>query len=116
MTGRALFVASCPVPGLPQIILSERRWLTHIVTQHTDMRGREGQVEAVITGATAALTGSNTSGTANPNYVILINDRIVSASGSPLCVVLDRQTAMVRTAYFNRSLRIVDKGRLLWRR
>ena len=49
--------------------------------------------------------GSSTMGTANPSYVIVLNSQIISQSGSPLAVIVDPQSAEIRTAYFNRSLK-----------
>jgi hypothetical protein len=105
MTGKPLFIAQTRIPGLRRVTLFEQQWLEHIVTQHVYMIGREKQVEAVVSGATVALAGSSTMGTANPSYVIELNSQIISQSGSPLAVIVDTQSAEIHTAYFNRSLK-----------
>lgn len=110
-----VFEVVTPVSWLPKVTLYASWWQEHIVTQHTYMAGREDMVRSVVSEPSVVLGGSTTVGSANPNFVIMLNERIVSQKGIPLGVVVDPQDGEIRTAYFNRSLASIDASKILWK-
>jgi hypothetical protein len=78
------------------------------------MLGKESLVQQVVSSPSHVLAGSNTSGTANPNYLMFMNNTVISRSGAPLGVAVNPATGEIRTAYFNRSFRTVNLSQALW--
>jgi hypothetical protein len=74
------------------------------------MIGREQAVRQIASSPTHVLTGSVTSGTANPDYFIFVSNTFVSKSGAPLSVIVNPLDGEVRTSYYNRSLMSVQVG------
>lgn len=95
----------CPHPGNPTIRLEREVWHTHILVRRPYLASLLGQVGDVVTAPDHILRGSQTAGSANPNYKLLVNTSVVTPGMTPLCVVIDPNSRLVRSVYHNRSLR-----------
>lgn len=66
-------------------------------------------VLSVVAGPTHVLAS-----TISPDRIIMLNQSVVSARAAPLCVIVDRATGVICTAYYNRTLRVILPGQILW--
>ena len=70
-----LFIAATSFHQVPRVTLYDSTWNEHIVKRHVELMGKLAEVETVISGATAVMSGSPMS---NPDYVIFLNRSISS--------------------------------------
>lgn len=108
-TKTALFVVATPYPGAPTVTLFETTWTEHIVKRHVEMTGKMPDVQAVVKNVSTVSTG-----TSAPNYVVFTNKDIVSPSGTPLGVIVDTEQGEIVTAYYNRTLKVIQSDQVLW--
>jgi hypothetical protein len=108
---KPLFTVPTPFPGVQQLTLFQDTWENHIVTGHVYMSGRETTVHAIASSPSVVLSGGNP----NPGYVVYLNQSLTTLRGSPIAVIVDPHERVIVTAYPDRSLRIIESGRVLWR-
>ena len=108
---KPLFTVPTPFPGAQQVTLFQGTWENHIVTRHVYMTDRLTTVQKIVSNPSVVLSGGNP----DPDYVIYLNQILTTLSGTPIAVIVDPHDRAIVTAYPNRSLRIIEPGRVLWR-
>jgi hypothetical protein len=75
------------------------------------MTGRLTTVQTIASNPSHVLSGGNP----DPDYVIYLNQSLTTTGGSPIVVIVDQHSGDIVTSYPNKSLRIIEPGRVLWR-
>jgi hypothetical protein len=103
-------VIPTPLPGLAEVTLYRDTWFDKITKNHLEMLGKEDAVRLVVSSPTAVCIASS-----NPSYRVFINDSVRSPGGrSLLTVYVDPVSAVMVSAYYNRSFPRLSSDRIIW--
>ena len=104
-----VWVQQTPFPPLPQVKLDRARFDDHIAGNHGEMAGREENLREGVARPTAVVDGNSRTGN-----VVFVNHSDSKSNGSPLVVVVNKTTASVVTALYDRRYQDVSSKVVLW--
>lgn len=105
----AIFTATTPFPGLPEVSLTRVTWDDHVLKQHPYMVGKEQLVQATVSAPSVIVRG-----TSNPDYIIFINQAETSSEGNPLTVIASPHLQIIVTSLYHRSFKVIAPELVIW--